>query len=235
MYENSRKDIPINSKFLNLSFFGYKLKIGVIGAGKAALIKTKTFLDKGCNVEVLALDFLEDFNNLNKEKLLLIKGAYNKEFIKDKHIVVIAIDDEKVVKEIVHHCESMVKLYINCCSFREGQGVVPVTRESKNMTISINTKLGNPKASIFMANKMLKVLEQYDDLVRFTSAIRNSTYINKEVKEDLLTFINSEDYEFFFNIGKHTEILLLFYNEKIISKIKFLEEGDEGIGNSTCN
>ena len=66
MYTNSIKDFSLDSKYLNLSFFGNKLNIGIIGAGRGAFIKAKTFLDKGCNVEVLALNFIEDFEELKR-------------------------------------------------------------------------------------------------------------------------------------------------------------------------
>lgn len=235
MYTNSIKDFSLDSKYLNLSFFGNKLNIGIIGAGRGAFIKAKTFLDKGCNVEVLALNFIEDFEELKRNGIKIIKDKYYKEFINNKHIIVIAIDDNEIIKEIVTDCNNLCKLYINSSSFKEGLGVVPVTRESKNITISVNTKLGNPKAAVFIANKIVDLINKYDDLVEFTSYIRNNIDINKEVKKDLLTFINSDDYEFFYSIGKHIDILKLFYNHKVMEEINTIKQGEDINGTSTCN
>ena len=52
-----------------ITLFGEKLKIGVIGAGRGALIKVRNFYNKGSNIEVLSLDFLEEFYTFNKDKV----------------------------------------------------------------------------------------------------------------------------------------------------------------------
>ena len=219
MYKDIKEDIPVTPKSINISLFGNKLKVGIIGAGKGALIKVRTFLDKQCNVEVLALDFIEAFKELEDENVKLIQGTYNRGFINDKHIIIIAIDDKEVVNEIIKDCDSLSKIYINSTSFKEGGGVIPVTKESATMTICVNTKLGNPKASVFMANKILDFISEYDDLIKFTSDIRNNINIDKIVKEELINFINTEDFEFCYKKDKHIQVLRLFYNYEILQKI----------------
>ena len=54
-----------------ITLFGEKLKIGVIGAGRGALIKVINFYNKGSNIEVLALDFLEDFYKFDISTVVL--------------------------------------------------------------------------------------------------------------------------------------------------------------------
>ena len=81
MPEYSKANLHGELSYAPITFFGEKLKIGVIGAGRGALIKVRNFYNKGSKIEVWALDFLEDFYNFNKDKVKLIKENYNKEFI----------------------------------------------------------------------------------------------------------------------------------------------------------
>ena len=170
-----------------ITLFGEKLKIGVIGAGRGALIKVRNFYNKGSNIEVLSLDFLDDFYKFNKDKVKLIKGNYNKDFILDKHLI-------------------------------------PVTRESKFITMAVNTKVGNPRGSVMVAESITESLKEFDEYIRLTGEIRNCLFLDKEIKDDLLKFINSSDCKFFYDKDKIFEVLKLFYNEDIIRKIKSLRK-----------
>ena len=113
MPEYSKANLHGELSYAPITLFGEKLKIGVIGAGRGALIKVRNFYNKGSKIEVLALDFLEDFYKFNGDKVKLIKGNYNKEFILDKHLIIIAIDDENVMSKIKDDCEELYKIYIN--------------------------------------------------------------------------------------------------------------------------
>lgn len=214
-----------------ITLFGEKLKIGVIGAGRGALIKVINFYNKGSNIEVLALDFLEDFYKFDKDKVKLIKGKYNREFLLDKHLIIIAIDDSIVVNNIKKDCKKLHKIYINSSKFKEGMGVVPVTRESKFITVAINTKVGNPRGSVMVAESITKSLQEFDEYIRLTGKIRNSLILDKEIKDDLLKFINSSDCKFFYDKGKIFEVFKLFYDEDIVIKIKSLGKEEEYIWN----
>lgn len=205
-----------------ITLFGEKLKIGVIGAGRGALIKARNFYNKGSKIEVLALDFLEDFYKFDNDKVKLIKGSYNKNFILDKHLIIIAIDDEKIIDEIKYDCEKLCKIYINSSKFKEGMGVIPVTRESKFITVAVNTKLGNPRGSVMVAEYITESLQEFDEYIKLTGKIRNCLFLDKEIKDDLLKFINSSDCKFFYDKDKIFEIFKLFYNEDLVSKIKSL-------------
>ena len=92
MFKNIGEDIPKrNIDYTYLSLVSSKTIIGIIGGGKVGYIKSKNFIAKGCNVEVLSLDFIEEFYNI--ENVKLIKGSYYKDFICDKHIVIISTND----------------------------------------------------------------------------------------------------------------------------------------------
>lgn len=217
--------------YASITLFGEKLKIGVIGAGRGALIKVRNFYNKGSNIEVLALDFLEDFYKFDKDKVKLIKGNYNREFLLDKHLIIIAIDDSIVVNNIKNDCEKLHKIYINSSKFKEGMGVVPVTRESEFITVAVNTKVGNPRGSVMVAESITKSLQEFDEYISLTGKIRNSLILDKEIKDDLLKFINSSDCKFFYDKGKMFEVFKLFYDEDIVIKIKSLGKEEEYIWN----
>ena len=224
MPEYSKANLHGELSYAPITLFGEKLKIGVIGAGRGSLIKVRNFYNKGSKIEVLALDFLEDFYKFNGDKVKLIKGIYNKDFILDKHLIIIAIDNDSVNNEIKDDCEKLCKIYINSSKFKDGMGVIPVTRESKFITVAVNTKVGNPRGSVMVAESITESLEEFDEYIRLTGEIRNSLFLDKEIKEDLLKFINSSDCKFFYDKNKIFEVFKLFYNEDIVSKIKSLRK-----------
>ena len=88
--------------------------------------------------------------------------------------------------------------------------VLPVQRESENLVFTLNTKIGNPKASVFISNKIEKELKEYDDFVEFTTLVRNRIKENYK-KNEILNFIFNDDFLFFFNKGKESIILKMFY------------------------
>ena len=224
MSEYSKANLHGELSYAPITFFGEKLKIGVIGAGRGALIKVRNFYNKGSNIEVLALDFLEDFYKFNRDKVKLIKGKYNKDFILDKHLIIIAIDNNDVINEIKDDCKKLCKIYINSSNFKDGMGVIPVTRESEFITVAVNTKVGNPRGSVMVAESITESLGEFDDYIRLTGEIRNCLFLDKEIKDDLLKFINSSDCKFFYDKGKIYKVLKLFYNEEIVRKIKSLRK-----------
>ena len=224
MSQYFKENIHGELNYAPITLFGEKIRIGVIGAGRGALIKVRNFYNKGSNIEVLSLDFLADFYKFNENKVKLIKGSYNKDFILDKHLIIIAIDDESVINKIKSDCEELFKIYINSSKFREGMGVIPVTRESEFITVAVNTKVGNPRGSVMVANSITESLQEFDEYINLTGKIRNCLTLDKEIKDDLLKFINSSDCKFFYSKNKILEVFRLFYNDDIVSKIKSLRK-----------
>ena len=224
MFEDSKANLHGELSYAPITLFGEKLRIGIIGAGQGALIKVRNFYNKGSKIEVLALDFLEDFYKFDGDKVKLIKGNYNKNFILDKHLIIIAIDNETIINEIKYDCEKLCKIYINSSRFKEGMGVIPVTRESKFITVAVNTKVGNPRGSVMVAESITESLQEFDEYIRLTGEIRNFLFLDKEIKDDLLKFINSSDCKFFYNKNKIFEVFKLFYDEDLVRKIKSLRK-----------
>lgn len=227
MYENTEGDIYRGLSYLPISLFPNKVKVGIVGGGKAALIKAKGLYKKGCTVELIALEFLDEFYNFSDDRMIITKGCYNKSFIFDKHIIIIAVNNSDLVEEIMEDCNNEYKIFINSSSFREGLGVIPVSRETESLSISINTKEGNPKAAVFAADYAKEALKELDQYIKFTSKIRNNINVSKDIKEELLDFIHIEDYRYFYNKRKDLLVLKIFFDEHIIEDIKDLNKSED--------
>lgn len=196
MFEDIKEDIFVkDQEYSMISLFSNKINVGVIGFGKGALIKAKHFISLGSNV------------------LAIAKDEYSLAFIRDKHIILIAVDDDKLRTKIKEDCEKHFKIYIDCSNFRDGMGVVPSQRESKNIVFAVNTRNGNPKGSVFLGDILINELIKYDDYIEFTTSIRNKIKNRYDIKKEVLDFIFSEDFQFFFKKGRGIDILKIFYNE----------------------
>lgn len=206
MYKNNRKNNK-ELEYLGVSLISPKIRIGIIGGGRASLIKTKSFLKSGAKVYVLSKDFLDEFYRLKYDNLYLFNGEYRSDFILDKHIMVIALDGA-IKEEIIKDCKQYSKLYIDCSNFLNGNMVSSMNVRTKNVTLSLNTNFGNPKAAVFLSKKIKRLLEKYDDFIGYTSKLRAQFKGNK--KTDLMAFINSDDFYYFYKKGYSDLILKMF-------------------------
>ena len=210
MLTNNKKDICTGRiDYSSIAFLAKKLRVGVIGAGKGGVIKAKHFLKQNSQVFILTKDKI---SQEGIEKATIINKEYDRSFILDKHIIIIAVKDEFLRNKIKEQCEEIYKIYIDASNFKEGMGVLPVQRESENLVFTLNTKGGNPKASVFISNKIKEELKKYDDFVEFTTIVRNKLKENK-LKDEVLNFIFNDDFIFFFNKGKGNIILKMFYDK----------------------
>lgn len=218
MYKDTRKDIPKEClDYTYLSIMSEKLRVGIVGGGKVGYIKGKNFLHKGCNVDVLSLNFIDEFANL--KDINLIKGEYTKDFIKDKHLIIIATDDYNKNLEIKKDCDDEYKIYIFASEYSKGMAVAPVQRELKNISFSVNTKNGNPKGSLMIADKIFNLLKNYDDFIGYSSIIREKAKSIKENKDDIIKFVCSEDFKYIYEKGKDKLVINMFFGEEVLNKI----------------
>lgn len=211
MLTNNKKDICTGRiDYSSIALISKKLRVGVIGAGKGGVIKAKHFLKQNSQVFILTKDKI---SQEGIEKATIINKEYDRSFILDKHIIIIAVKNKSLRNKIKEHCEEIYKIYIDASNFKEGMGVLPVQRESENLVFTLNTKGGNPKASVFISNKIKEELKKYDDFVEFTTIVRNELKENNKLKDEVLNFIFNDDFIFFFNKGKGNIILKMFYDK----------------------
>lgn len=218
MCKDIREDIFKESiNYAYLSLISTKINVGVIGGGKVGYSKAKNFLAKNCNVEVLSLDFINNFGNL--ENVNLIKNSYYKDFINNKHIVIIATNDKDLNERIKKDCDKAYKIYIYAEDYLEGIAIAPVQRSLNNISFAINTNYGNPRGSLILAEKVMEVLNEYDEFIGVSSSIRKSAKEISENKSDIINFVCSEDFKYIYEKKKDKLVLEMFFGKEIINKI----------------
>ncbi|NFH67788.1 NAD(P)-dependent oxidoreductase [Clostridium botulinum] len=223
MFKDNKEHIyseEIDYSFISL--LSNKINIGVIGGGRAGFIKIKHFLKTGCYVEVISKDFCEEVISLCEEfkgRLILIKSEFNYEFLENKHLILITTDDREINDNIKRYCDRNYKIYIESSSFKNGMGVIPVQRNLKNITFALNTKGGNPKGSVMLANKVQDLLEDYDDFIGLTTNIRNKAIKISKYKKEIIDFISCDDFKFFCDNHKEELVLKLYFQEEILNKL----------------
>lgn len=213
MSENNKKDIlrdSIENSYIAL--ISSKVKVLIVGGGRAAFIKTKSFSIKGCNVVVLSKDFDETFEIFDGySKVKLVDNEYIIDYIYDAHIVVIATNDDEINDKIRKDCDKINKLYMDCSKPEKGKFIVPCQRTSKNFSVAVNVKGKSPKTSVYIADKAKKYLENYEAFIEFTVKVRNK--VKSADKKEIMKFICSDDFYFFYRRSKAELVLKMFYEE----------------------
>ncbi|MGB9840535.1 NAD(P)-dependent oxidoreductase [Thermovenabulum sp.] len=210
MHEVNSEDIP-GMKFLGISLIACKIRVGIIGGGKAAFIKALSIAGRDSEVEVLSPNFFKGFYGLKNENVKLITGEYETGFIKDKHLVIIAVtgeDEERIIKD----CEKANKLYLVCSDFRKGNFIKPFQDNTKNIFFTVNTR-GNPMGAVFLGEKVREVLKGYDDFMDFIIKVREK-FRGRRIKKELMKYVNSEEFYRIFKSGRHEEVIKGFLKDE---------------------
>ena len=87
---------PIN---LNID----NMKIVIVGGGKVSYRKCMNFLAFNKKVIVVSKEFIEEFENIEKE-IEMIRDFYDEKYIKDAFIVVAATNNKEINYEIGVYC-----------------------------------------------------------------------------------------------------------------------------------
>lgn len=220
MYEDNRKDIYNEEiDYSYISLISNKLRVGIIGGGKAGAIKTKHFVNNKCYVYVLSKTFCDEIIKLSKTsmgRLKLINEEFSYEFLKDKHLIIIALDDQSLKYKIKEYCDDNCKIYIDSSNFADGMGVVPIQRNTENITFALNTRYGNPKGAVLISDKVRNLLEEYDDFIGYIGKIRNRAKEFPEHKNEILRFIGNDGFKKFFDEGKSESVLRINFPKEIV-------------------
>lgn len=218
MYKDNKKDISKGEEinYAMISLLSHKTNIGIIGAGEAGFIKARHFLKEGFKVYMIANHKPKDrkileFINSNKNLIFNIQN-YNKDFILNKHIIIICVNDYNVRQKIIKDCEKLSKIYINSSDYKEGMAIVSAQKTYDNIILGVNTKGANPKGALFILNKLQDNISKYDSYIKYTSEIRKILKKHQNIKSEALKFIFHEDFYFFFKKEKADLILKLFYD-----------------------
>ena len=97
--------------------------------------------------------------------------------------------------------------------------VVPAERNSRMVNIAVNTIGGNPKGAVWVAEKLSRVIMEYDDYIEFTTQIRNKLKDIPEYKNEIISFVFTEEFRESFKKGKGIDSIKDRFPEEIINKL----------------
>lgn len=219
--DNAKEILAADREFMNISLFAAKTKVLIVGGGRAGYIKAKSFAERGCRVTVLSLDFYEKFKDLQHySNIEFINKAYTSHYIIDKHLIVISVNNEAVLKNVMEDCDKYCKLYLNCTASKKGSFIIPAQGNTKNIYFSVNTAKVSPNTSKFLLKKMKTQLSKYDDLSIFNAELRKQLK-NSPYKNEILEFTATDDFNFFIKKKMPSAVLKLFYSDHaFMSKTK---------------
>ncbi|PID56131.1 hypothetical protein CSB45_12920 [candidate division KSB3 bacterium] len=197
---------PEQASYMFLSLLADKIKVLIIGGGKAASIKAKSFAGRGCRVTVVSPEFSPEITLLDTGSLSLQEGRYQRRQLDGYHLVVIATDNNDVNRQIQKDCEQMAKLYLMCGDPGEGQFVTPLMRESEEAILALNTRQGSPRTSVFIAEKLRKELEDHDSFIRVVCELREQLK-GRDDRDEILKRVNTDEFFELFRRGQHHDVL----------------------------
>lgn len=198
-----------------ISLLSNKVNILIVGGGEAAFIKCRTFSKEGCNITVVSKEFCTDFKALqNLCNVKLIKDKYDENYVENNHIIIIATDNKDTNESIKAYCDKKCKLYIHCGDYKEGLIVTPVQKSTTNMKFAVHTKNSSPKTALFMSEIIEEKVNKYTGFIDYTAGLRNRIKKSSKKKE-IMNFICSKDFYFFYTKGAQSAILEMFYGIEI--------------------
>jgi precorrin-2 dehydrogenase/sirohydrochlorin ferrochelatase len=168
----------------------HQLEVLIVGGGKVGLEKLSFLLKSSpnANVQLVASEINEEILELVKgHKVKLAKEQYADQFLEDKHLVIVATDDEALNIEIYNECKRrnlLVNLADNptYCDFYLG-GIVT----KGNVKVAISTNGKSPTTAKRLRQFFEEVIpENIDDLVKNLNTYRKSIKGNFEEKVSTL-------------------------------------------------
>ena len=144
------------NKFFPVSIDLNNKNILVIGAGKIALRKVETLMSYNCNILVITKDILEEkFLELEKSnKIKVLKNQeFEEKFLENIFLVIAAIDNELLNKNISQRCINKNILVNNITSKDDMNVRFASIYEKDDIQIAISAN-GNPKKTIEIKNKI---------------------------------------------------------------------------------
>lgn len=215
MFKNNREDI---FNLVPINIISNKFHVKVIGGGKAAYIKIKGLLEKGCYVHILSKDFSEEILCIKDKNLKIEKGEYYKDFIKDAHLIIIAVDESSLVCKISRDCEREYKLYLNAENYKEGMVAIPYSRCYENLGFSISSKLGSPKITRALGEEVSSIIKKNDLYSIKVSKIRERAK-REELKGSIIEIISSKEFKSAFFEDRDYEYLKELLGEELANSL----------------
>lgn len=172
-------------------------KILIIGGGKIANEKLEHLLNFTSNIELIALNFTDEILlKIKQNSLNFIQNSYNKNIIFSYDIIIAAIDDINLQKEIYKDCKDNNILcncvdLIECCDF-----IFPSYIKKGDLIIAISTQGKSPALARELRIFLEKIIpNQIEDFLQNLSNLRKSLPKGKErmqlLRQKAKEYVNS--------------------------------------------
>lgn len=168
----------------------HQLEVLIVGGGNVGLEKLSFLLKSSpqANVQLVATEIKEEILELvKKHQVKIVKESFDNRFLENKHLVIVATDNEEKNIEIYNECKRrylLVNLADNpaYCDFYLG-GIVT----KGNVKVAISTNGKSPTTAKRLRQFFEEVIpENIDDLVQNLNRYRKSIKGNFEEKVSTL-------------------------------------------------
>lgn len=131
-------------------------KIVIIGGGKIAFRKAKTFINSGAAITIISPQIIEDFKEF--PIITCINKRFEKDDIKEAHIVIAATND-KEINQSVKECTTDFQWFNDVSDQKNSDFHTPAVVRRGDLVVSVSTSGKSP----ILSKKLKSELESYFD------------------------------------------------------------------------
>jgi precorrin-2 dehydrogenase/sirohydrochlorin ferrochelatase len=181
-----------------------KIKVLIVGGGKIATEKLEKILDFTTDITIISPFICDEAKEyIEKNYLTFVLRKYKLNDIKEFDIIVVAVDDLGLQKEIFEECKLYNKLCNSVDSVDYCNFIFPAYIKKGGLTVSISTSGKSPAVAKhikkYLANK---IPDEIGDFLEYMNGLRNSMPKGKERMEYLSNLAS----EYFQNIDEKEKI-----------------------------
>lgn len=178
-----------------------KLRVLLVGGGEIAYFKyTKLLEFSPEKLTVISKNFNQDFQKIRADRSQFVEREYRVSDLFDVDVVIVAIDDQNLQREIYHQCQERKILcncvdLLDCCDF-----IFTAYIKKDDLVISINTNGVVPGLSAVLKNHIEKFIpSNIEQILNSLKEYRNSLAPGKRrmklVREKAESMLSESDYK----------------------------------------
>lgn len=140
-----------------------KYNILIAGGGKIGLRKAKNLINNGANVTVISRNVDKGFDDLDKEKIKIIKKEIELKDFEQANIIYAATDNKELNKKIASYCIEHGKM-VNCVDNHKNSsfintGFIKKKIEDNDVVVAVSLMGNNPRKTKELKNKIQELIE----------------------------------------------------------------------------
>jgi precorrin-2 dehydrogenase/sirohydrochlorin ferrochelatase len=180
-----------------------KIKVLIVGGGNIATEKLEKILDFTTDITIISPFICDKAREyIEKNNLPFLMRKYINNDIKEFDIIVVAVDDLTLQKEIFEECKVYNKLCNSVDSVDYCNFIFPAYIKKGGLTVSISTSGKSPAVAKHVKKYIgEKIPDDIEEFLNYMDNLRNSLPKGKERMEYLSNLAS----EYFQNIGKEGE------------------------------